>query len=362
MRAMRQFLSFVFILIAFGLVACGRTIPQPKPPMAVKEFRIIRSYDFTLETADPQPSWHPARPELIVRTGKGFALLNEDANLTKRGTFSSEEGRDYWYPFWVDADHFAVFPSSKITRTRDGTLVFPPMGPCLATYDNGIVSTTNLASKGSRGRPWNGAIITQHADEIFRIDPVTVIEERFAPGFEPEPQDTPDKKGQGILFRDRPSLTPDYWGGEDDLGDTIIRWKPGQTDRIPNSLQGRWTANGGVVLTQLPKGKGEAATWWSKGCYIIHVAGPGKPFELIAPGWGHSPMPHPQAQVLAYIDTDGGLKLVSFDGKDEISLAPKATSMVWSPDGLRLAYVTPGEGGGSRIVVLVFASKDLDVR
>jgi hypothetical protein len=323
--------------LALQLQACFSGATQERAPAArVDDFQVLRTYGFDATVSDPQAQWNPETYQLLVRSGGGFALLDEGRG--RQQYFSARDKRETSHPVWISRLQFAFGPHQNVMRTDDGRLVPNSEGLTVVTLQETSTgkdyasSSRNLTNSGSRPKVWQQNLVAQFEDRILVIDPFGTINE-FGPGFNAEPQ----RHGPGMVWLDHPVFDPDYWsGGSAKMGKMVIRWKQDVTTVLANAVEASWTRDGGVLATVLHHEPLAGQPWWKVGSDVWFIAGPQAKPMLVA-AHVHGPVAHPEQALFAAIDNvSGAVVLFSDDGRDRREIAEHGDHPAWSWDGMRL--------------------------
>jgi hypothetical protein len=327
-------------LVALALLGgCG----QPPRRFTADDFQILRTYGWDSTVVDPQATWNPESYQVLSRSAGGFVLLEEGAG--RQQYFASRGKHETAYPVWISARQFAFGPRENVLVTGDGRVVPTSEGLSVVTLAETITGKDaplppkNLTTYGYRPKVWGRNLVAASEDRIYVVDPFGTIAE-FGPGFMPEPQRT----GEGIAWQDRPVIETDHWTGADSKrGNLIIRWRPGVTTTVPNAVEARWTAGGGVLMTVLRHEPVPGQPWWSGGTDVYHVAGP-KAAPVLVAADARSGAPHPALPVCAAVGRSGAVVICDYQGSFRHQIAPAGEAPAWSHDGRRLMIEEPVEG------------------
>lgn len=329
-------LTLFGILIVLGWAAgCGETRPLVGPD----DFKELRTYGWETTVSDPQAQWNPETYQVLARAAGGFVILDEGRG--KQAYFASNEKRGAHFPVWISRLQFAFGPGENLIRTGDGALVPNAEGLTVVTIGDKLAMTTKTITKaGFRPRVWGEQLVAEHQDRILLVDAHGTISE-YDRGFFPEPQ----RHGPGICWQETPVIEPDHWTGQDTRrGRLFIRWnEKTPLTELPNAIEARWTAAGGVVATVLRAEPPERQPWWQAGTDVVHVAGPAAAPVVVAAG-ARGAAPHPTAPVIAVVGADGALLLYSLDRKWWHQVAEQGDHPQWSHDGERLLVEEPVAG------------------
>lgn len=324
-------LPLVCVLLAGSFIAgCG----SPARQAGVKDLQELRSYIIPTTVQDPQAQWNPATYQIVARSLKGVAILDEGSG--NQVFLASAEGRESCHPCWINQTQFVFGPPTLMVRTADNRQVANTQGLTVVTLGGG---TRTIVNRGYRPRMWNNLIVAQDEERVVTIDQQGVIED-FAPGFFAEPQ----RSGPGICFLEKPVTEPDLWSGDTKRrGNLIIRWKKGAVTLVPDAIEPRWTADGGVVATVLRAEPQAGRPWWEGGTDLVHIAGPdAKPVVIAADA--RAAAPHPFLPICAAVDSaNGALLLCDLAGGTRLRKADLGDHPQWSHDGVRLMAEEPIE-------------------
>lgn len=326
--------------VVLGLLSgCG----QAPRKLTADDFQILRSYGWDSTVPDPQAVWNPETYQVLARSAGGFVLLDEGAG--KQQYFASKTKHDTAFPVWISARQFAFGPKDNVITTADGRVVPTSEGLSLVTLTETITgkdaphAPKNLTPYGYRPKVWGRNLVTASEDRIYVVDPFGTINE-FGHGFMPEPQ----RKGEGLAWQDRPVFETDHWtGATGKRGNLVIRWQATVTTTVPNAVEARWTASGGVLYTVLRAEPVPGQPWWSGGTDIYYRANAKAAPVLVAVD-ARSGAPHPREPVCAAVGKSGALIICGYDGSFRHQVAPVGDAPGWSHDGKRLMVEDPVDG------------------
>jgi len=322
-------------LAATCLAALG-CHPPPRPVAVVHpgDFSIIRSYGWDTEVVNPQPLWSPDDYRLVVRDAGGFEILSGDDGTTPPDVYRSVEGRDSFFPIWLDSDHVLFGPSHNVERLSDGRIV-PDVQGLTKVLIGSKPENKQFCALGFRPRlGGHGTIFVQSEDHIVTVDPLGQSQE-FGPGFYAQPQ----AGGDGVAWQETPVFETDWWTGKPVRADLVIHWPKGQVDLLMAGVEPAWCSDGGLVATVLRSDPTPGMSWWKAGTDVVHLAGPGAaPVKICSDA--REPACDPRLPIIAVTTTAGEVVLYSEDGTQSKDLGP-GSCPVWSFDGTRLAVLDP---------------------
>lgn len=313
---------------------------------SVHDLTELRDYTFQSTVAEPQAQWNPDNYQIIARSIKGFALYEEGA---VNPFLSSQEKRESCFPCWINHKQFVFGPQTLMLRTAAG-IVPNSQGLTVVTIGG---DTRTISNRGFRPRIWNEVIVAQDQDHIIAFDKDGVVSE-FAPGFFAEPQ----RVGPGICFLDRPVTETDHWSGYPQRrGKLIIRWDRKTVTEVPNAIEPRWTADGGVVATVLRDEPPANGPWWQGGTDLIYIANDEARPTIIATNV-RSAAPHPKEPLVAAVDNRTGALVFCNLLKPELRrYADHGDHPQWSYDGVRLVAEEPVVGKADQKTLHVYVFK-----
>ncbi len=342
-------------LIVLGLLSgCG---PQPRQ-ITAEDFQILRVYGWDTTVPDPQATWNPETYQVLARSSGGFVLLEEGSG--KQQYYATKTKHETANPVWISQRQFAFGPKENVITTTDGRVVPTSEGLSVVTIIESItgkevpLAPKNLTTYGYRPRVWGHNLVAASEDRLYVVDPFGTIAE-FGPGFMPEPQ----RKGEGIAWQDRPVFETDHWiGSETRRGNLLIRWRKGLTTSVPNAVEPRWTANGGLLMTVMRGEPLPGQPWWSGGTDIYYQAN-AKSTPVLVAADARAGAPHPKENVCAAIGRSGAVILCGYDGSFRHQLAVVGEAPSWSYDGRRLIVEEPVEAHPDSRYLHVYVFKSM---
>lgn len=332
---------FLAFAVALALTSCHEE--ATRAGAEATDFQQLRVYGWETTVPDPEAIWNPENYQVLTRSAKGFALLEEGRD--KQQYFFAKDLRETFHATWINRLQFVFGPGHGMVETGDGRLVPNTEGLTVVTLTETAsgreyaMAPKNLTKAGSHPRVWGKNLVAQIEDRIVIIDPYGKVTE-FGPGFFAEPQ----RDGLGICWQEFPVFETDHWtGGDRSLGRLFIRWKAGVTTELANAVEARWTVDGGLVATVLRGQPVAGKPWWSVGTDVYYVAGP-KAAPVLVAADARSPAPHPSQRLIAAMGANGSLILCGLDGERRRMLAEQGDHPQWSHDGLRLLAEEPVAG------------------
>jgi hypothetical protein len=335
---MRTLTPCAALIVLVLFTSCG----QPPRKFTADDFQILRTYGWDTTVPDPQAKWNPDSYQVLARSTGGFVLLDEGSG--KQQYFASKTKHETAFPEWISQRQFVFGPKDNVITTIDGRVVPTSEGLSVVTLlqtntgKDVPIAPKNLTTYGYRPKVWGKNIVAASEERIYVVDPYGTIAE-FGPGFMPVPQ----RGGEGIAWQDRPVFETDHWTGSTTRrGNLLIRWRKGVTTTVPNAVEARWTADGGILFTVLRNEPVPGQPWWSGGSDIYYIAN-AKAAPVLVAADARAPAPHPKATVCAAIGKSGSVVLCGYDGSFRHQLAPVGEAPAWSHDGRRLMVEEPVE-------------------
>ncbi len=345
-------------LIVMGLLSgCG----APPRQITAEDFQILRSYGWDTTVPNPQATWNPESYQILARSGGGFVLLDEGSG--QQQYFATKTKHETANPVWVSQRQFVFGPKDNVITTTDGRVVPTSEGLSVVTLLESItgkeipLAPKSLTTYGYRPKVWGRNLVAASEDRIYVVDPYGTIVE-FGPGFMPEPQ----RKGEGIAWLDRPVFETDHWiGSGTRRGNLLIRWRTGVTTTVPNGVEPRWTANGGLLTTVMRAEPVAGQPWWSGGTDIYYYAN-AKAAPVLVAADARAPAPHPKVDICAAVGRSGALILCAYNGSFRHQLAPMGEAPEWSHDGRRLVTEEPLEAHPENRYLQVYVFKAVTLK
>ena len=346
-------------LTALTVAGC-HPAPRAQAATTPADFSIIRSYGWDTEVVDPQPQWSPDDYRLVVRDSGGFEILSGDDGSTPPDVYRSVEGRDTYFPIWLDSDHVLFGPSHNVERLTDGRVV-PDVQGLTRVLIGSRPENKQFASVGYHPRLGHGKIFAQSEDHIVTIDALGHDEE-FGPGFYAQPEagrkGDADGSGEGVAWQETPVFETDWWTGKPVRSDLVIHWPKGQVDLLLAGVQPAWSGHGGLAATVLRADPVPGVSWWKAGTDVVYIAHPGAAPVTICHD-AREPACDPRLPIIAVTTTAGEVLLCSQDGTQSKDLGP-GSNPVWSFDGERLAVLDPVSDAarhGNHITIYVLSTR-----
>ncbi|MEK7412161.1 MAG: hypothetical protein AAB263_02455 [Planctomycetota bacterium] len=304
-------------------------------PVSEAELHVIRTYGWASSVLDPAPEWNPKNFQLVARTLTGFSLLEEGGRGER--TYASEGRHAICFPRWINEYEFVFGPATNATRSTDGHVIHPSDGLTVVDLSSNKPIRRRLSDRGFQPKPTGlGEVCAQDEQHIIMIDD-RGRSRMFSAGFDPEPQ----FGGAGLCWRDTPAFSPDWWTGKTGIGMLNVRWSPGHVDQVAGGIQAAWTWRGELLVTAVKDTFPAGKPWWSAGTTLLLLTGPGSEPKLLRTNV-RDPAPHPQADLLAWVDDLGALWIGTQrpDGWSE-RISTNGERPRWSHDGLRLCWLEP---------------------
>lgn len=345
---------FIPLALAIGLLASACSAPVRTA--SAKDLSVLREYTLSTTVPDPQAQWNPETYQIVARSLKGVAILDEGTG--NQNFLASQDFRESCHPWWVSRTQFVFGPPTLMVTTAEGKAVPNSQGLTVVTLGGG---THTITRRGYRPRVWNDHIVAQDEERVMLVDQQGVISE-FAPGFFAEPQ----RHGGGICLLDRPVTEPDLWSGNPvRRGKLVIHWPDRTISQIPDVIEPRWTADGGVLATRLRAEPETGKPWWQGGTDVVYIAGP-KAAPVVVATDARSAAPHPTLPIFAAVENLrndkgilllGALLLGDLDGRTRLRKADLGDHPQWSHDGVRLMAEEPIPGKPELCALHVYVFK-----